>query len=119
MSTVLTLLAFLSTHPAMVAHVAPARAYDAQSINAEIEQQAGFVRACYAAHPARPDGHGGKRLRLLFRLDGDGRVDAAIPEHDSLDNGAATACIRRIARTWQFPAPPTAGAQFEYSFRFR
>lgn len=118
MSAILTLLSVLSVN-AGVAALPTVRAYTAANVTAEIEQHIGFVRACYVAHPPRPDGHGGKRLRLLFRLGADGQVAALVTKHDSLDNTAATECVRRLARTWRFPAPPTDGAQFEYSFRFR
>lgn len=119
MSTILTLLSFLSMNSGTLHQPAPASAYTAANVNSAIEQHLAFVRACYVAHPSRRDGHGGKRLRLLFRLAGDGRVETATIQHDSLDSSAAADCVRRIARTWRFPAPPESGTQFEYSFRFQ
>jgi hypothetical protein len=119
MSAIFTLLSFLSMNSGTLDQPAPASAYTAANVNGEIEQHLAFVRACYVAHPSRPGGHGGKRLRLLFRLATDGRVETAIIKHDSLDSSAAADCVRRIARTWRFPAPPASGAQFEYSFRFQ
>ena len=119
MSTIFTLLSFLSMNSATLDQPAPASGYTAANVNSAIEQHLAFVRACYVAHPSRPDGHGGKRLRLLFRLAADGRVETATIKHDSLDSSEAADCVRRIARTWRFPAPPASGAQFEYSFRFQ
>ena len=119
MSAIFTLLSFLSTSAGTPVPQPTARAYTAANVNAEIEQHLAFVQACYVAHPRRPRAHGGKRLRLLFELSADGQVESVVTKHDSLDSRGAADCVRRIARTWRFPSPPVAGAQFEYSFRFR
>ena len=118
MSALVTLWTFLSLSSGTLAQ-SPPPAYTAENINAAIEGQVGFVSACMAAHPAALGAHGGKRLRLRFVIGSDGRVERAEVEHDSLDSHRATACIQRVVRTFRFPAPPAADAQFEYTFRFR
>src|SRR4051794_4007097 len=119
MSALVTLWTFLSLSSGTLGHAPATPAYTAENINAAIEGNVAFVSACVAAHPAAAGAHGGKRLRLRFIIAGDGRVERAEVEHDSLDSRRATACIQRVARTWRVPTPPAADAQFEYTFRFR
>ncbi len=115
----ITILSFLSLHGLTPPQAEPVAAYTEANIERTIAEHLAFVRACYVAHPPRPDGTGHKRLRLTFSLAADGKVAETMVKHDSLDSARATECVQRIARTWRFPAPPAAGAQLEYTFRFQ
>ena len=117
------LMSFLATHgalsPAPVAAAAPApAAYSAPTINLDVQSYAGSLRQCYNEHRPAVREHIG-RIRLRFELASDGRVAAAVIEHDGLHSRAATACMRDAVRYWHFPPPPSAPAELEYTFLFR
>ena len=118
------LLQFLATHgslapaPAAATMSAAAPAYSAAAIEREVQQHAPYLRQCYDQHRPAVRAHIG-RIRLRFALASDGSVESAQIEHDGLHSRAATACMERNLRSWQFPAPPAPHAQLEYTFLFR
>lgn len=119
MFTLLLSLLGASAVPAAPAPVSPPppSAYDGASIEHVIAQHLAGLRACYETHA--PGRVSGARMRLRFTLGADGRVAHAQIESDHLAAPGAARCVQRFARSWQFPPPPVAGAQFMFNFRFQ
>lgn len=74
----------------------------AQSAREVIVSQNGAVRSCYERVLKTTPGLEGS-VTIEMRVGSDGRVDG-VRFGGSLRNGKVNECIRRLAKTWRFPA---------------